>query len=453
MKNYCTLFFLFVIYLFFSITKIPAQDKKTAELSPEVRIYTVPEIELWPEDRYSSYKEALIDNKIFFPLVYRGGLFPKFDYKFSLDSVRLTEKAPIPFVVRSPAVENLFKHFLIKKNLEDRIYRNVFLKNLEYFEYTLDQLPKDVIKYDINDRTVGYIELNTTPTHPNIKSIDNPIKIIPDRKYWRSSFSTDIKFSQNKTSANWFKGEINNMNIFTNSNISYNYARDKISLTNTLSTTFTISNALNDSIRKYAIGSDELRLRSNFGLKAIGHWDYSASAEFITSMGNKYISNTNTKNSAFLSPYTINSGVGMTYKLNPQFKSKYRSLNLSLSIEPFSIKYMYSTNKNINLASYFPKNENGDYEYILRTFGSTILMTNTIKFNRSISLYSRLYYFSNYDRVICEFENKLDYDISRFFSTTLYLYLRYDDGVAKNANSDTFLQVNELFSFGFSYKW
>jgi len=47
----------------------------------------------------------------------------------------------------------------------------------------------------------------------------------------------------------------------------------------------------------------------------------------------------------------------------------------------------------------------------------------------------------------------LDFAISRFFSTLLYLHLRYDDGVTKASESDSFLQWNQLVSFGFSYKW
>jgi len=114
---------------------------------------------------------------------------------------------------------------------------------------------------------------------------------------------------------------------------------------------------------------------------------------------------------------------------------------------------MYSTDRKINLAAYFSKNDEGNYDYKLQTFGSTILMTKTTKFNKNVSWYSRLYYFTNYERVIGEFENKLDIALSRYFSTTLYMYLRFDDGVTKKEETDSYLQLNEMFSFGFSYKW
>ena len=159
------------------------------------------------------------------------------------------------------------------------------------------------------------------------------------------------------------------------------------------------------------------------------------------------------KSAAFLAPFTVNVGAGMTYAVKPKFKKPDRALDLSLSIEPISLKYMYSRDTTIHLAAYFAKDENGNYEHKLRTLGSTVAMTQTVKFNKNIALYTRLNYFTNYERVIGELENKLDISLNRFFSTTLHIHLRYDDGITKTEGWDSFLQVNEIFSFGFSYKW
>ena len=442
-----------LVFSFIFTSNINAQQNKEARLSNEVMAWTISTMEPWPSDRYESLKEAIIDNKFFIPLVFRGGRFDKFEYNISLDSIRLTEYSAYPLITyENKYVESMFKYHLFKKKLDDLVYKEVLLKDPKKFEYSLNQLPGTVIKPESIENPGNNVSLDTK-TAIITPGVDPVVKFIPDRKYWQSSFAADIKFSQNRTSSNWYKGEINNINIYTNTITSYNYSKEKVSLTNTLSTTFTINNAPNDTLRKYTIGSDELRFRSNFGLKAIRNWNYSSSAEFITSMGNKYITNTETKNSAFLSPFTVNLGVGMTFNPKPKFKTKDRSLNLSLSLEPLSFKYMYSNNRAINLGAYFPKDENGNYEHTLRTFGSTITMTKTTKFNKNVSWYSRLYYFTNYERAIGELENKLDIALSRYFSTTIYLYLRYDDGVTKKEETDSYLQVNEMFSFGFSYKW
>ena len=67
----------------------------------------------------------------------------------------------------------------------------------------------------------------------------------------------------------------------------------------------------------------------------------------------------------------------------------------------------------------------------------------TFQFNRNVSWYSRFYYFTSYDRMLGEFENRL----------TISLNLRYDDAVTKKEDFDSYLQINELLSFGFNYKW
>jgi hypothetical protein len=51
-----------------------------------------------------------------------------------------------------------------------------------------------------------------------------------------------------------------------------------------------------------------------------------------------------------------------------------------------------------------------------------------------------------------EFENSLNIMLSQYLSTTLYLYMRYDDGVPKDSKYG-YLQINELVSFGLNYKW
>ncbi|MDR0394131.1 MAG: DUF3078 domain-containing protein [Tannerella sp.] len=443
-----------VVFLLLIVADTNAQRSKTVGLSEEVMAWTKSTLEPWPPHRYKSLKEAVIDNDFYIPLVFRGGMFPKLDYKFNRDSLALMGLQVPPFMTyEHKRAKNMFKYYLLKKRLEDNAYKNVMLKDPKRFQYTSEQLPNKVIKPKSIDKSKEQVKLEVKATTATPETVDPIVKFIPDRKYWTSSFSADIKFSQNRTSVNWYKGEIDNMNIYTNTLTSYNYARGKISLTNTLSTTFTINNAPGDTLRDYTIGSDELRFRSNFGLRAIRNWNYSSSTEFITSMGNKYIANSRTKHSAFLAPLTLNIGVGMTYNANPKFKKPNRSVDLKVSLEPFSFKYMYSTNRNINLGAYFERNEDGTYKHVMKTFGSSINMTNNTRFNKIVTWYSRFYYFTNYERATGEFENKVDIALSKYFSTTLFLYLRYDDGVAKAPDSDTYLQVNEMFSFGFSYKW
>lgn len=122
---------------------------------------------------------------------------------------------------------------------------------------------------------------------------------------------------------------------------------------------------------------------------------------------------------------------------------------------PISYTFKYSARDDIDFGRHGFEKKSGTDEYnrSLSKFGSTIKTDMTINFNRSVSWQSRILYSTSYDRVEAEFENTLVMAISRFFSTRLYLYVRYDDGATKKEDFDSYFQLNELISFGFNYKW
>ena len=111
------------------------------------------------------------------------------------------------------------------------------------------------------------------------------------------------------------------------------------------------------------------------------------------------------------------------------------------------------TFKDIKLDAHFQAKEDGTYPTKENKLGSTINATLNFQFNRNVSWYSRFYYNTSYHRIEGEWENRFTFAWSRFFSTNITLNLRYDDGVAKNEDFDSYLQINELLSFGFNYKW
>jgi hypothetical protein len=430
---------------------VNAQTKESDGLPPEVMAWTKSTLDSLSYKHYKSLKEAMIDNDFYLPEVFRGGIFPKlnFDPPVAMPKPNVFS----PYSLGNEQIKNMFSSYLIRKSLEDEVYKEM-LKNPFNFKYTTDQFPDRQIKPESIEKTVDKIvQLDAKSTPAMLEKETSVTKFIPDRRYWTSSFKADIQFSQSKSSDNWHQGKIDNMNINIYTLTTYNYARGKIALNNTLTTNFAINTAPNDTLRDYTIGSDELRFRSNFELKAIKNWSYSVSAEFITSMGNKYIANTNNKHSEFLSPYTLNLGGGITYNVSPKFKNPNRSTNIKLSIEPIAFKFIYSSNKNINLAAFFPRNEDGTPKFVTRSFGPQINLTNDAKFSKNVSLYTRFNYFTNYEMMKGELENKLKITLSRYFSTMLHVFLRYDDSIKKKKESDSFFQLNELFTFGFSYVW
>ena len=280
---------------------------------------------------------------------------------------------------------------------------------------------------------------------------------ISERKYWIPSFESAVKFSENSTSDNWHSGPTKTtiLNIFTKNIVQYNYAKDLIKFDNNVELRLNFFNAPNDSLRHYKVSDDFLRLHSNFGVRAANKWYYTFDAEFKTQLFTNYQENTMNKQATFLSPYTINLGLGMKYDFTKQYERIDRSLDVSVNVAPLAYTYMSAISDNIDWGRHgFPKDEQtGLYKNYLSKFGSTIDFQMTLKPNRDVTWKSRLKYFTSYDRVVAEYENSLDFAVNRFFSTSLFLHLRYDDGVTKVNETDSFIQWNQLISFGFNYKW
>jgi hypothetical protein len=237
--------------------------------------------------------------------------------------------------------------------------------------------------------------------------------------------------------------------VFTRNYLRYDYNKDKVQLTNEMELKASFYNAPKDTIHDYKIGDDVFRLHSNLGYKAFNKWFYTFDAEFKTQLFTNYKENSTQQLAALLSPFSVNIGVGMKYELDKAFKDKYKKLKLTVNMAPASFTYLYSIKDNIDLARHGFR----DNKHSLSKFGSTVRTDLAYNISRNVNWQSRFYYFTSYDQVVGEFENTLTLAISRFFSTRIYLHLRFDDGVKKKEDIDTYFQMNELLSFGFNYKW
>jgi hypothetical protein len=425
--------------------------KDEVELSPEAQYWVD-----WVRDPstvispWMTFRDTMIVNPLFTPLLFRGGLIPE-DFRLS-DKDFISKLRPNYSLFKPDTT--LFQDEVLKNKLQNMAYDYVRINHPEYFRYSERDLPTDIVQTHIIKKPTYEPELIKIEKDPNAFSdVDAPVKFIPERRYWTSHFESAIQFAQNYISPNWHKGGVSTLNLTNRQYFVYNYNKDKIQFTNELEWKTNVYTAPKDTLRDYKIGDDVLRLHSNIGYKAFNKWFYTFDATFQTQMFSNFAENTDNKLAGFLSPFSINLGLGMKYDLNKSFaNSRHKKLTLSANLAPLSYTFMYSTNKNIDLGRHgFKKIEGTDeYERKLSQFGSTINATMTFQFNRNVSCF---YYFTSYDRMLGEFENRLTMAISRFFSTTISLNLRYDDAVAKKDDFDSYLQINELLSFGFNYKW
>jgi hypothetical protein len=348
----------------------------------------------------------------------------------------------------------LFQKEMIRLQIQNIAYRHIQRHLPSVFHYSITDLPSEKVTFIESKEDIKIpVEIRLT----NVSDITAPVKFIPDRKYWISSLESSFKFSENSTSDNWHSGPTKTtiLNIFTRNIVKYNYAKDRIKIDNDLDLRLNFYNAPNDTIRKYKVSEDLLRLHTNFGVRAFKKWYYSFDVDFKTQLFSNYKENTMEKQAGLLSPYTVNLGLGMKFDHTQKYKRFDRSMVMSINLAPFAYTYMGALSDSINWGRHgFPKDDvTGLYKNYLSRFGSTVDFNMTYKPSLDITWKTRIKYFTSYDRVVAEFENSLDFAMGRFFSTLLFLNLRYDDGVTKPVENGSFIQWSQLISFGFNYKW
>lgn len=398
--------------------------------------------------RYYTFRDTIIVNPLFMPVLFK---------KKNLDNARrIVFYHPTDLNAR-PWEQPLYRPVRLFERTEncmivrDYAYRYVRHYHPNYFRHSADDLP---VERTLRMRMSGNVQVPVYHFDRTADDYDAPPKFIPDRRYWTSSFESSLRFSQNYVSPNWYKEGTSNLNILTKNLFQYDYARDRIQLKNLLQIDVSVYTASDDTLRNYKFGDNLLRFYSNFGYRAFSRWFYTLDGEFKAPLFTNYKKNTNVPQVAFLSPFIVNTGLGMKYDLDKKFRARHRSLKLSVNIAPISYTYMYSLDATVDRSPHgFAKTATGLYERTLHKFGSTIRMDMVLKPNRNVTWKSRLYYNTTYQNVLAEFENSLDMAISRFFSTMINVYMRFDDSVTKTPGYDSYVQTNEVLSFGLSYKW
>ena len=400
-------------------------------------------------DSYVTLKDTIIVNRLFMPILFSGKYLPD-NMTFYDKNLGKPSYQPKPLM----PVDSIFTEYVQAEKSADMAYRYVESNYPTHFRYSQSMLPKEAVKAkEVKKKITDDFPLVVT----NDISFDDekaPEKFIPERRYWKSHFESSIQFAQNYVSPNWHKGGNSSLNLNNREYVRYDYNKDRVQFTNELEIKNTLYTAPNDTLRSFKVSDDVFRLHSNFGYRAFSKWYYTLDMEFKTQLLSSYAENSDVRQAGFLSPYSVNVGVGMKYDLNKKFKDKHKSLTFNVNVAPLAYTFRQTIDDKINLGKHFKKKDDSDeYPTLENLFGSTINATLNFQINRNVSWYSRFYYNTNYKRIEGEWENRFSLAWSRFFSTNITLNMRYDDGVARNKDFDSFLQLNELLSFGFNYKW
>ena len=226
--------------------------------------------------------------------------------------------------------------------------------------------------------------------------------------------------------------------------IKYNDPKEqRILFENLVQWRLNINSAPEDTLHSVKISEDLFQINSKFGLKAYNKWYYTATMNFKTQFFTSYAANSNNKVAAFLSPAELNLGLGMSY----QYKNDKKRFETSISLSPLSYNLQFIVNDDMDAASFGIKSGKSMSQY-----GSSFEGRIKWEFYHNMVWSCRLFYFTNYDHVQGDMENTFDFILNRFFSTRLFVHLRYDDARALNKDFGHF-QLKELLSFGFNYKF
>lgn len=396
-----------------------------------------------------TFRDTIIVNRLFMPALFTGEYLPD-DLTFYDPHPERPAYTPAPLY----KPDSIFTDYVREKRIAEGAYRYIERNHPSYFRYSTRDFPKNAFEQTTVHKAITEDFPLIVTRDVNFKDVEAPKKFIPERRYWTSSFESSIQFAQNYISPNWHSGGTSSLNLNNREYVVYNYQKDRVKITNELEIKNNVYTAPNDTLRNYKVSDDVFRLHSNFGYEAFSKWYYTFDFEFKTQLLSSFEENSDVKQSGFLSPYSLTMGLGMKYDLNKTFANKkHKSVTFNVNIAPFSYTFRQTMDKDIKLDKHFQAKEDGTYPTKENLLGSTVNATLNFQFNRNVSWYSRFYYNTSYHRIVGEWENRFTFTWSRFFSTNITLNVRYDDGVAKNEDFDSYFQINELLSFGFNYKW
>lgn len=329
-----------------------------------------------------------------------------------------------------------------------RIRRSLFFEHPERVKYNITLLPEAPKKFHAvvnpEEHTIEIREVAVdVPAAPTISAA--PVQ----KRHWIRSFNASLQFSQAYVSPNWYQGGNNNLNALAQLyyNVKLNQAyHPNLLFDFTAQYKLGVNNAPDDSIHAYNISEDLLQVNTTFGVKAAKRWYYSFTAQFKTQLLNSYNSNSRDLRSSFLSPGELTAGIGMTYNyINPR-----KTVQFDASIAPLSYNLKTCVSSRVPHGQF-------DIDPDRKTahkFGSSCELKFQWKLTYNIQFRSRIFAFTDYDSFQADWENTLIMDINRFLTTQIYAHARYDTRTPASDDPNWHkLQVKEIFSIGFAYKF
>ncbi len=415
-----------------------AMDRRSDSLVAIARTIFEQSASSFSDDSSYFNPDTLILNELFYPIVVRKDFV--YDGKRLVD-YRDSFKVKVPtYSLPMPASSLAYTY---KDSLAHSALRYLILNHPELISYTEEMLSKGAIKTEVLQTKTTLADLSNIG--PTVVTADKVSLKMKKPSFWDTKGKLNIGFAQAYMSDNW--GGDNNLTINPDLRLDANYDDLKnIDWRNYI--TYQLGyTSLPHSVngRSYQIGPDEMYLKSQFGLKAITHWSYTVTTDLRTQCFQNYSGTKIIK--AFLSPGTFNLSVGMRYN----YKNKPGTFDITLNIDPlvYINKFVMDTAK-VDQTRHGIRADRKSKETV-----NGLKVTSTVKWTivKNISYRGDFTYSSPYDETFIQLYNTFNFQVARNFSPQIKINLRYDDSRTRKPGETSYLQYQELLSFGFNFFW
>ena len=386
-------------------------------------------------------KRFLETNPLFIDLVFHG---------FSAKPVHL-EKPSVRHAFNKTWDNKLIQGATLLKNeasynalqqLRDKTTRRLAAHAPYLIAFYIDELPDvtDLINFQLDINPIEEFRLS-----PRTQDYEHQRIVIEKMKplHWNMKSNALLQFSQSYISPNWHQGGNDYISILGIINGTFNYDNKKnIQWDNFAEWRMGFNSVEGDTLRFLNTNDDVVRATSKLGIKAGGNWYYSTSVDFLTHLFNSYKGvNSTQKKVTFLTPVRFNAGIGLDYKYKKIF---------SLMLSPLSYKFIYANDTTeINQKSFGILTGTK----VLSQIGSSFKAQLSYSPTRDLQIDSKLYFYTNYEKIEVDWEIVGNFKFNRYLSTRLSLNPRYDNTVFLAAGEKAKIQFKELLTFGFSYRF
>ena len=274
---------------------------------------------------------------------------------------------------------------------------------------------------------------------------DAPDSVVVQKpKFWTYKGDGFLQFMQNYVSDNWYKGGESTYSMVGSLTLEANYDnKDKWKWDNKLEAKLGFLRSRTDSVHKFKTNEDLIRLTSKLGLQAAKNWYYTLQLVAYTQFTKGYKSNDPYIYSDFMSPFNLNLGLGMDYKVNKLDGKLQGTINLS----PLAMNYRYVDRLDLGPSFGIDPGKHSKLD-----FGPNVTADLEWKMNDNVTWKTRFYAFTSFHRVEIEWENTLEFRVSKYITANLFLFPRYDDASVRDDDLG-YWEFKEFCSIGFAYKF